>query len=114
MTDEQINQRIAEACGWKPHDHPKCMAKKEGWSMPERWIMRPDGTLAFRHDIPNYCGDLNAMHEAEKVLQSSNGAWETYGNKLVCMFGCDAFAAPPRQRAEAFLRTIGKWEEAQK
>ena len=121
MTDEQINAAIAETCGWKWHDHADCMAKKEGWTMPEKWIMRPDGELVFRHDIPNYCSDLNAMHEAEKILAPKN--WNNFSEKWwdycdFLTFCCNhdtkqSFHATARQRAEAFLRTLGKWDEVQ-
>lgn len=115
MTDKQINTAIAEACGWKSHDHPDCMAKKVEWIMPEKWIMRPDGTLAFRHDIPNYCSDLNAMHEAEKTLSETNMfVMAHWIEQLVSRHGQHYFHATARQRAEAFLRTLGKWEEVQK
>jgi hypothetical protein len=57
---------------------------------------------------PDYCNDLNAMHEAEKVLTFKD--WEFYCDELGGSFqGCAHATA--RQRAEAFLRTLGKWEE---
>ena len=78
---------------------------------------------------PDYLNDLNAMHEAEKVLTPSQeereyceGRWVEYGRNLsaVCgyskheqvHFGWLVYHATAAQRAEAFLRTIGKWEEA--
>jgi hypothetical protein len=58
------------------------------------------------------------MHEAEKVLKSwdhyvNYHAWLGYcgGNKIVQLHEC--ITATARQRAEAFLRTLGKWEEAE-
>lgn len=121
MNNKQINTTIAEACGWKWHDHPDCMAKKQGWSMPETWIMRPDGTLVFRHNIPDYCNDLNAMHEAEKVFtyeeaQQFEGELcgicgsENLHKEYPLPFEFSVAHATASQRAEAFLRTIGKWE----
>jgi hypothetical protein len=67
--------------------------------------------------LPDYLNDLNAMHEAEKVLSRGEGYHQKGGFGLyktalaeVCdeQHPIDATAA---QRAEAFLRTIGKWEE---
>lgn len=88
MTNEQINAAIAEACG----DYVcKCCQA-------------------------NYCNDLNAMHEAEKIVTSDCNL--TYANQLARITDAhysddpDFFCATARQRAEAFLRTIGKWEEA--
>ena len=64
---------------------------------------------------PDYLNDLNAMHEAEMILIRPNlyakGGWGTYLRHLSIVTDeqhpIDATAA---QRAEAFLRAIGKWE----
>ena len=60
--------------------------------------------------------DLNAMHEAEKVL--TDGQRIKYGDELAKFYQTDKWCvwwaiipATAAQRAEAFLRTIGKWEE---
>lgn len=76
--------------------------------------------------LPNYTGDLNAMHEAEKVLDMHQQY--AYGETLArATIGAGQFDDPEgftpngwgyyapstataAQRAEAFLRTIGKWE----
>jgi hypothetical protein len=113
MTDEQINIAIAEACGWNPppegmgnmtHGGGKFMSSEE-WR---------------KSHLPNYCNDLNAMHEAEATLDfeqaelfedelcdvtfKNNDGLE---NPLPCRFSvCHATS---RQRAEAFLKTIKKW-----
>jgi hypothetical protein len=105
MTDLQINAAIAEACGWK--------LKKNYW-------LTPEGCEAFSWDIPDYCTDLNAMHEAEAYL-IKNTTMMHYTNELYDL-ACKAskgkkiwnpYGATARQRAEAFLRTLGKWEEAE-
>ena len=57
----------------------------------------------------NYCNDLNAMHEVEKSLK--NRLFENYLIKLLD-FTDEPMHATSRHRAEAFLRTLGKWEEA--
>jgi hypothetical protein len=123
MTPEQQRIAIAEACGWKNHDHPDVMQFKQGWTMPEKWCMDPKGVLRFNHDRPNYLNDLNAMHDAENVL----GILErgTYQNILGLACGGireddgghfvshrESIHATAAQRAEAFLRTIGKWRES--
>jgi hypothetical protein len=102
MKNEQINIAIAEACGWSGQrfDHIK---QRLTWGLPD------------------CCNDLNAMHEAEKVLTLSQR--EVYQQWLYRI--CErehrmapiywlAITATARQRAEAFLRTIGKWEEEAK
>lgn len=118
MTNEQINMAIAKAVGWKDNDHPDCIAKKRTKGlMAEIWILRPDGELVFGNDIPNYCNDLNAMHEAESVLTDDQ---YVFFSGLLYDLECNRqeqskkwkwLSATARQRAEAFLRTIGRWEE---
>ena len=109
MTDEQINTAIAEACGWE--DITESVA-------PGEFRRRATGMLRDKHgnrtplkQIPNYCADLNAMHEAEEFL--SGNLWIGYVNDLANIEGnLFGIRATARQRAEAFLRTLGKWEEA--
>lgn len=116
MTDNEINVAIAEACGyfpcdlWKPFNsyslykdcvHPKCYATN-----------RPR----------NYVEDLNAMHEAEKTLPNIHLYWRKLWDVVnrrsffnISKAGQFDWAdfdglvnATSRQRAEAFLLTIGK------
>lgn len=119
MKPEKQRIAIAEACGWKMHDHPDCLAKKEGWVSRgwETWVMNPSGLLVFKHDIPKYLNDLNAMHQAEKVLtEEQRIAYSdcTYDIALKAQKETGKWrwiSLTAAQRAEAFLRTIGKWEE---
>jgi hypothetical protein len=106
MTDEQINAAIAKACGWTDV------------TASHRSGKAPSADYVGYEFYPDYCTDLNAMHEAERVLKSwdhfvNYHAWLGYcgGNKLVQLHEC--ITATARQRAEAFLRTLGKWEEVQ-
>jgi hypothetical protein len=105
MTDEQINAAIADACGWKEID---------GLSAKGLMGKPPEALCSFNY-IPNYCNDLNAMAEAEK--RALQDIWNVYINKLAkatnAEDSCDPrfFCAPARQRAEAFLRTLGKYKE---
>jgi len=84
MTDKQINAAIAKAL-----------------NADEHWMIQK-----------NYCNDLNAMHEAESWLSPIDR--EYYIDVLGDMFGnaWELALASARQRAEAFLKTIDKWEEA--
>jgi hypothetical protein len=96
MTDEQINRAIAKMCGWFYYD---------GWH-------HPDG----RAELPDYCTDLNAMHEAEKMLTYEQCAFfRTHLRERIEDHAASLFVwhSTARQRAEAFLRTLGKWEEVQ-
>jgi hypothetical protein len=99
MTNEQINAAIAEVCGWENVcQHPK---------NPNVWVGKHAGWL---QEVPDYCGDLNAMHEAEKTLTSAQLL-----DYVALLFDAtyEAVLATARQRAEAFLRTLGKWEEGE-
>jgi hypothetical protein len=102
MIDQEINEAIALACGWIYYD---------GWH-------HPDG----RSELPNYCTDLNAMHEAEKSTFGSSTQWLDFVCNLITVLSCAEMSeldgmtcilqASARDHAEAFLRTIGKWEES--
>ena len=100
MTKEQINIAIAEACGWKYVNNE---------------THAPDGSFWWSKEleIPDYCNDLNAMHEAEKILNDESHA--DYACELVKTIRrngewFESVSATAAQRAEAFLRTINKWE----
>ncbi len=120
MTPEAQRIAIAEACGWK-----NCAVSAEWFGNvighpPSGW----SGTMRDeRLDLaepPDYLTDLNAMHEAEKVLTSEK--WTEYWHHLFdinrkyqgsisapsVLYMINSTAA---QRAEAFLRTLGKWNE---
>jgi hypothetical protein len=104
MNSEQQRSAIAEACGWKfipeyyhGEDQP-----------PELTTVTPDG----RHlcgCYPDYLNDLNAMHEAEKVL--IDGKEQVYFEDLHGVAGNLTFyRATAAQRAEAFLKTLNLWK----
>ena len=104
MSPEQQRIKIAEACGFD----------KSHWLELGSGIVF--GTSAI---VPDYLNDLNAMHEAEKVLTEDQ--WGPYCimlNQLACRIQCKnthtcgyTLAATAAQRAEAFLRTLNLWEE---
>jgi hypothetical protein len=105
MTDEQINAAVHVALG-NDLGCPRC-------SDPE---------CAY-NSVPDYCNDLNAMHKAETALtveQKENDyqillETVTRHGRSGLTFGLAAYLfchATARQRAEAFLRTLGKWEDS--
>jgi hypothetical protein len=113
MSPEQQQIAIATACGWI-NVAPVIVknVKHEG----------DDITVGISSDdgwIPDYLGDLNAMHEAEKVLTAAQRI--TYADQLCILWtGSDDRAVPiwfwlteatAAQRAEAFLRTLRLWQE---
>lgn len=108
MTDKQINAAIAEACGWTELQNTTdgCYGLK---SSTREYIR-----------IPDYCNDLNAMAQAEKTLTNVSDAME-YSYLLEDMENMiedwvpyrTLWSLSPRQRAEAFLRTLGLWKTDQ-
>ena len=107
MKPEQQRIAIAEACGLT-NVAPMIVknVKHEG----------DDITVGIWSDdgwVPQYLNDLNAMHEAEKTL--TDKAHEEFRLNLYDLIRDDSrliVSSTAAQRAEAFLRTIGKWEEA--
>ena len=108
MSPEAQRIAIAEACGWREVNHPTTEFEVAQGFHPTR----PQG----RQRLPDYLTDLNAMHEAEKVLTESQSAeYQRHLEGSRRFIGAAEFFtyhATAAQRAEAFLRAIGKWEEA--
>lgn len=103
MTPERQREAIAEMC-------PCTLSYRLSYD---------DGTFAWHKDPLT---DLNAMHEAEKVL---GGRQFLYIEALERVLGtqeetlCKAAEwalthATAAQKAEAFLKVMGKWEEKEK
>lgn len=60
----------------------------------------------------DYCNDLNAMHEAEGTLKIMKKIeMERLLEREIIGSDYLIWRATARQRAEAFLRTLGKWKE---
>lgn len=109
----ETDQRIAIATAMRWRD-----VEKDPFTNGLIW-----GTQPISHDagvvdrkVPDYLNDLNAMNEAEKVL--SDDIFEFVSQldhyegilKEICK-NQRIFSATAAQRAEAFLKTIGKWKE---
>jgi hypothetical protein len=109
--EEEINKRIAELCGWTAC---RLVVKVVLSTLrdPVAYGIPPNGTYEIA--CLNYCTDLNAMHEAERSLHEP--LREMYVRELLAKVAdsptslWDVLTAHPRSRAEAFLRTLGKWE----
>lgn len=117
MKPELQRIAIAEACGW-------VVSALGNW--PHQMIVPShlggDG-LSVRN-CPDYLNDLNAMHDAEIYAIYTQGLGMVYLNKLFEASKADVFesrgvrlqrwhaSATAAQRAEAFLRTLGKWTDS--
>jgi hypothetical protein len=88
MTPEQQRIAIAEVCPF--------VEKYGKGELLWRW----QGRLIYFDPL----NDLNAMHEAEKVVKR---VWGKYVKQLNAI--ADPACATAAQRAEAFLRTLNLW-----
>ncbi len=112
MNPESQRIAIAEACGakWQEDNFRNRMLVDVGKDR----VLFIDVHGGFDIGLPDYLNDLNAMHEAEKVLDSEQCSlyfrtlFDVVGNSLKPMNMVHATAT---QRAEAFLRTLGLWKE---
>jgi hypothetical protein len=116
MTPEAQRIAIAEACGCK-----RLADGRRGWRLPDGSICSNKAFLLF---CPDYLNDLNAMHEAEKVLDTitsktylyvlGNVCGHDYNKYISCLQdSATAFCvihATAAQRAEAFLKTLSLWD----
>lgn len=110
MSPDKQRIAIAEACGWR--------AAGYYWLPPEHdfWL----NVLRDKNGLPEFLSDLNAMHESEKTLTGEQRhkyieeleEFGPLGPVKVCDYIYSVATATATQRAEAFLRTIGKWEDA--
>jgi hypothetical protein len=99
MNQDAMRAEIDTFCGWKQ--------TAQGW-----WINQAD-TNGGDAESPDWLHDLNAMAVAEKTIRNDLDAWMRYGChlRLVADNG-NPIDATALQRAEAFLRTVRKWEGA--
>jgi hypothetical protein len=152
MNEEKQRIKIAEACGWRFNKISKFICgetyevispdlkKSYGWCETYRTKHSRSGMdvenfpyqtieqVLIHASIPDYLNDLNAMHEAEKVL--SDEQYMSFGKAHFEDFsyyghcGRIAYRNTPEesgrvrylsltaaQRAEAFLKTLELWEE---
>ena len=94
----------------KPEAQRIAIAQARNIIIQDEWGPLYHTSSGYVRDCPDYLNDLNAMHEAEKTL--GQALYCRYIDKL-----CDQaikgnncmYFATAAQRAEAFLRTIGKW-----
>jgi hypothetical protein len=111
MTNKKINIAIAEACGWRIAERVSPEAKEDATAC---WI-RPNGDEWQEESLPDYCNDLNAMREAMLTLTNKQGFGFLWHLNDMGFVGGDweLLTLDSRVLAEAFLRTIEKWEGAE-
>ena len=117
MTDDEINEEICKFLGWKFSDHPDHIAKTASWETAKSFAIKPDGEFVFKSSIPRFTASLDLMHELEKTLYCGMILKKYYScgygrfKEVLSVISNEMVSATARQRAEAFLRTIGKWKE---
>lgn len=105
---------IAEACGWKWQEGTE--PTYGGTNTPRGWINPKTGRCVIA--LPDYLRDLNAIHEADSKLSANESS--AYALELQKIISRDGkmgslaivelcIYATASQRAEAFLKAIGKW-----
>lgn len=79
MTQLEKQLKIADYCGWTQAFHTS-----GGILLPYRW--ENTDTKERVYDLPDYFNDLNAMHDAERHLQTHHAAplWDYYLDNLLC------------------------------
>lgn len=126
MTPEKQRIAIAEACGWDYHC-PRCSQGIVEHFDGEGNYAGSSGCDYCQGQpipMPDYPNDLNAMHEAEAILRDEQvNIFQGHLNAIIAR-GCRVcdfslypidtlWHATAAQRAEAFLKTIRKWEDSQ-
>lgn len=135
-----IAQRIAiaEALGWEiPAEvyEKRIIAgesPRKASGAPPLFGKKPGTENDWSKDVPDFCNDLNAMHEAEKVLTDERGKDSFVRHLLDCIWRPERkhidppkggwwsittheapklISATAAQRAEAFLRTLNLWDD---
>lgn len=132
MTAERMNQVIAEHCG----DAAYGIKKRGLYYGPNFCGYTNDENKAGRYTLEEakthesvkgrdddvfvvpllpkkYYSDLNLMHEAENILDKDLliYSYAHYLYNVVVPLSTQPFRATAKQRAEAFIRTIAKWED---
>lgn len=137
MTPEQINVAIAKACGWTAIKNCNtsvggyCARSPDGYIQYD--ILSGSEDTAILLNCPNYFSSLDAMHEAEKTLShritERGGVSQRDSYVMILgavmnpkdrdgerspMSGYQLAHAKAPQKAEAYLKTIDKWEYPKK
>ncbi len=120
MNTEHQRIAIAEACGWttRPNGFQRCFI----WVDPDGHDVGQTNHEAHMEtaarNLPDYLSDLNAMHEAEKVLTAIQcNDYDTYimhrlrESEINPPANRFKFHATASQRAEALLRTLNLWKD---
>lgn len=107
MTPEAQRIAIAEFTGRNGWWCPQCRKLVSEYSLG--YQNRHANCSESARQSPDYTNDLNAMHDAEEHLNGLE--WASYFERIQRTGKATGVRATAAQRAEAFLRCIGKWTE---
>jgi len=108
MNKQEQQIAIAGACGWSQTQITHTVSGRV-----VQYGFGPNQSSEWERPLPDYLNDLNAMHEAEKVLDQMQA--RTYADHLAdseqdgTWAGCHMWSQTAAQRAEAFLKTLNLW-----
>lgn len=97
LSDEDLRLECASLCGWRK------MTKEEFKLHGVDWINDLRHEVASHYDLPMYPQNLNAMHEAEELLERNDEARAEYEDILDRM---GRYRASARQRCIAFISVM--------
>lgn len=122
MSPEKQRVVIAEFCGWKkvPVNPDRWMSPGSTWSESkgvENGYFVPD--IMGEGELPDYTNDLNAMHDAEKLLTIELASKYDAALMNIALYSeCGSYPAlscgwhfQASQRAKAMVRALGKWDK---
>lgn len=108
-THEAINVKIAELSGFVRESWPGGIF----WYNPDHPLCDEGKVIHDAEDLPNYCGDLNAMHEAEEKMQEAffdsymiNLGYLAITRGSVKLVDAKIWHSSAHQRATAYLMTM--------
>jgi len=115
MREDEINKAIAEKCGWTSiGPSGRLDGQLTGYPAKNPIIGHPQ-------EIPDFVNDLNAMRLAESTLTpESSGQYrieleDAHGHlhygPCDLLYWFEQVHSSAQKRAEAFLKTYGKWKE---
>ena len=116
MNQTQQRIAIAQACGWIKSNRGTAYCHPDNWAMAKNGA---ESVWKIADELPDYLGNLNAMHNAEEILDSQQ--INRYGEFLMCAYTgfhdvwtITAYRrsvhATAEHRAKAFLQALGLYE----
>lgn len=95
---DELTLRVAEICGW---------TKMRIWKNGIVGIFQSKSAIEkVVRVVPDYARDLDAMHDAEKVINKFPTKWERYVTLLSQRY-FDRVHAPAWLKAKAFVEVMG-------